>query len=634
MDAARVEEVVSDFVTIKKRGSNYLGLCPFHNEKTPSFNVSPSKGIYKCFGCGRAGNVVGFVMEHEHLTYREALLFLAKRYNIEVEETKRTEEDIEQDTVRESLFIINTHAQHYFHEFLLKEGEGTQVGWSYFKERGLLKEVIEKFKLGYCPSAGDTYTTEALAAGYKLELMQQLGLTNTYKSDFFRGRVIFPIHSISGKVLGFGGRTLSADKKVPKYVNSPESDIYNKSKVLYGMYQARQAVAKNDECFLVEGYMDVISLHQAGIEHVVASSGTSLTTDQVKLIKRYTNNLTILYDGDPAGIKAALRGLDISLEEGLNVKVMLLPAGQDPDTWVQEIGSAAFLEKVAAEKKDLIHLRTSLFLEEAQDDPVRLAGIIREMGQSISLIPDPITRSLYIRQAAVTMGIEEQILIQEVNKVIRKRNTDKLNKADRAAAETVVEAPVLLTQREQHVVFHLDELQEKDIVRLLLENSNFELEGDNAIKAVLDNLQDVEIDHPLYNRIIEEYKKYYAENEFLSQGHFINHPDDAIRQLCTNILTSPYELSDNWSKMHEVHIKDKSILIHKDIIKAISILKLKKVIKRKLELEQYGATLYREGDNDEEIKMVMEDIRKLQEFIGQLSLLTGVEVLPYHRARK
>ncbi|KRP04458.1 MAG: DNA primase, partial [Sphingobacteriales bacterium BACL12 MAG-120802-bin5] len=422
MDAARVEEVVSDFVTIKKRGSNYLGLCPFHNEKTPSFNVSPSKGIYKCFGCGRAGNVVGFVMEHEHLTYREALLFLAKRYNIEVEETKRTEEDIEQDTVRESLFIINTHAQHYFHEFLLKEGEGTQVGWSYFKERGLLKEVIEKFKLGYCPSAGDTYTTEALAAGYKLELMQQLGLTNTYKSDFFRGRVIFPIHSISGKVLGFGGRTLSADKKVPKYVNSPESDIYNKSKVLYGMYQARQAVAKNDECFLVEGYMDVISLHQAGIEHVVASSGTSLTTDQVKLIKRYTNNLTILYDGDPAGIKAALRGLDISLEEGLNVKVMLLPAGQDPDTWVQEIGSAAFLEKVAAEKKDLIHLRTSLFLEEAQDDPVRLAGIIREMGQSISLIPDPITRSLYIRQAAVTMGIEEQILIQEVNKVIRKRN--------------------------------------------------------------------------------------------------------------------------------------------------------------------------------------------------------------------
>ena len=356
MDAARIEEVVSDYVSMKKRGSNFLGLCPFHNEKTPSFNVSPAKGIYKCFGCGRAGNAVGFVMEHEHLTYREALKLLGKRYNIEVEETKRTDEEIVQDNHRESLYIVNTYAQNYFHDYLLNQPEGQNIGLSYFKERGLGAEVIDSFKLGFCPTAGNEFTTAAKDASYNESILKELGLTTERNNDFFRGRVLFTIHSISGKVLGFGGRTLSADKKVPKYLNSPESDIYNKSKVLYGMFQARQAISRIDECYLVEGYMDVISLHQAGIQHVVASSGTSLTHDQVRLIKRYTKNLTILFDGDSAGIKAALRGLDVSLEEGLNVKVMLLPKGQDPDTWVQEVGADSFIDQVNKEKKDLIHL--------------------------------------------------------------------------------------------------------------------------------------------------------------------------------------------------------------------------------------------------------------------------------------
>jgi DNA primase len=631
MDAARIEEVVGDYVTMKKRGSNFLGLCPFHNEKTPSFNVSPSKGIYKCFGCGKAGNVVGFVMEHEHLTYREAIKLLGKRYNIEVEEAPRSNEEIEQDNKRESLYIVNTYAQNYFHDFMLQEEEGKNIGLSYFRERGLGKEVTDTFKLGFCPSDGKTFTETAIRTGYNEQILKELGLTTEKGNDFFRGRVIFTIHSVSGKVLGFGARTLSADKKVPKYLNSPESEIYNKSKVLYGMFQARQDISKMDECYLVEGYMDVISLHQAGIRHVVASSGTSLTHDQVRLIKRYTNNLTILYDGDPAGIKAALRGLDVSLEEGLNVKVMLLPEGQDPDTWVQELGAEALMEQVAKEKKDLIHLRTSLFLEDAKNDPVNVAEIVKEIAFSISLIPEPITRSLYIKQASNSLGVEEVVLIQEANRLIRKRTLDTLNKQDRASAEAVAEAPVLISNQQRSVVFHLDEIQERDIVRLLLENSNYELQGENAIKTILENLQDIEIDHPVYKKVIDEYKNYYNEQEFLPQSHFINHNDPKISKLCTDLLQSPYEISENWSRMHEVFISDKSVLVKRDIGKAISILKLKKVVRMKNDLEKKIREMQGNENNEEELMENLRDAQQLDSFIRQLSEVTGTAILPYHR---
>jgi DNA primase len=631
-ETARVEEVVGDYVSLKKRGANYTGLCPFHNEKTPSFSVSPSKGIYKCFGCGKSGNAVGFIMEHEHFTYREALRHLAKRYNIEIEETQRSPEELVQDTTRESLYILNTYAQNYFTDYLFHSEEGRNIGLSYFRERGLTDETIQLFKLGFSPSAGSTFTDDALKKGYQFELMRQLGLTSEHRKDFFRGRVLFSIHSISGKVVGFGGRTLSADKKVPKYINSPENDIYNKSKVLYGMYQARQSVSAKDECFLVEGYMDVLSLFQAGIENVVASSGTSLTHDQVRLIKRYTKNLTILYDGDPAGIKAALRGLDISLEEGLNVKVMLLPTGEDPDTWVQKLGAEGFLQKINTEKKDLIHLRTALFLDEAKNDPVRIAEIIKEIAFSVSLIPEPITRSLYTKQAAMTMGIDEQIMIAEVNRLIRKRTLDRLGKEDKAAAESV---PVegLAQPKKASVTFHLDEPQEKDIVRLLLENSNYELDGENAVVTILRNLEDVEIDNQLYHTIIDEYRQFYAGNEFLPQSHFVNHPDDHIRQLCTDLLQSPYELSENWSKMHDVLIKDKSFLVHKDIVKAISILKLKKVLKMKAEIEQQVKQLQSDQSSEADLILAMQDVKQLQDIIRRLSEVTGTVVMPYLRGR-
>ncbi|MBC8173400.1 MAG: DNA primase [Chitinophagales bacterium] len=630
MDAARIEEVVGEFVQLKKRGVNYIGLCPFHNEKTPSFTVSHTKGIFKCFGCGKSGNSVGFVMEHEHFTYREALKFLATKYNIAIEEKERTNEEVAAENIKESLYIVNAYAQNYFSNYLLHSDEGKTIGLSYFKERGLTEATIEKFKLGFCPSAGDTFTRDALKAGYKGDILKQLGLTSQYNQDFFRGRVLFTIHSVSGKVTGFGGRTLQSDKKIPKYVNSPETEIYVKSKIVYGIYQARKPIAEKDECFLVEGYMDVISLSQAGIENVVASSGTSLTQDQVRLIKRYTKNLTIIYDGDTAGVKAALRGLEIALEEGLNVKVVLLPAEDDPDTLVRKLGMEGFLSYVKKEKKDLIHLKTNLFLEEAQNDPVKIAHIVKDIVQSISLVPDPITRSLYIKQTAAMLHVEEQILISEINKILRKKAIDKVGTRDKASAGEDLQLPVAPQQIRQSFKFYLDEEQEKDVIRLLLENSNYELDGEQAITRILRNLENVEIENQLYNKVIEEYKNYYEHNEFISQVHFLNHEDDAVKTLCLNILQSPYELSENWSKMHGVHITNKLFLAGKDIVKTISLLKLKKMIKMKMDVDEKIKELQEKGmaENMDEILMCQKEAIDIQGYIRQLSKDTGIVVMP------
>ncbi len=629
VDAARIDEVVGDFVHLKKRGVNLIGLCPFHNEKTPSFTVSIPKGIYKCFGCGKAGNAVSFVMEHEHFTYREALKYLATKYNIPVEEKERTEEEIQEETRKESLYIINSFAQNYFSEQLLHSEEGQNIGMSYFEERGLRRDTIENFKLGYCPSAGDAFTQEAIRSGYKIELLQQLGLTSQYDKDFFRGRVLFTIQSVSGKVLGFGGRTLSADKKIPKYINSPETEIYLKSKIVYGIYQARKAITQSDECYLVEGYMDVISLHQSGIENVVASSGTSLTQDQVRLIKRYTTNLTILYDGDAAGVKAALRGLEIALEEGMNVKVVLLPAEDDPDTYVQKLGADGFRKFIADNKKDLIHLKTDLYLEEAKNDPVKVAGIIKDIVQSIALIPDSITRSLYLKQTARTLHVEEQLLVSESNKLLRQKAVNKLNPYDKATVETQDFLPAAKTQ--PVFTFHLDEPQERDIVRLLLENSNFEIEGENAIARILRNLYDVEIENESYRKIVDEYRSYYQHNEFLPQAFFITHEDENVKKITLDLLQSPYELSENWLKMHDVPITDKQFLARKDIVKAISILKLKKIIKMKNDVEIRLKELQELSINDnyDEIMLCQKESIQLQSFIKKLAADTGTVVLPY-----
>ena len=412
--SANIVEVISDFVQLKKKGVNYQACCPFHNEKTPSFVVSPSKGLFKCFGCGKGGNAVTFVMEHENMTYPEALKYVAKKYGIEVAERELTPEEERRNDDRESMMVVSSYAAEYFAKTLHETPEGQNIGIAYFRERGFSDATILAFGLGYCPGGGDTFTRQALKEGYKEEFLAATGLTikredGTYY-DRFSTRVIFPIHGISGRVIAFGGRTMRTDKKVAKYLNSPESEIYHKSDVLYGLYQAKRAITQEDCCILVEGYTDVISMHQSGIENVVASSGTSLTEGQIRLISRFTKNVTVIYDGDSAGIKASLRGIDMILREGLNVRVVLLPDGDDPDSFARKHNATELRDFILGHEEDFISFKTRLLLDEAQGDPLKKAALISDIVQSISVIPDAITRSVYTRECAKQMEIDEQVL--------------------------------------------------------------------------------------------------------------------------------------------------------------------------------------------------------------------------------
>ena len=421
-ESAQITEVVQDFISLKRRGVNYLGLCPFHGEKTPSFTVSPVKGIYKCFGCGKGGNSVNFIMEHETLSYYEALKYLAKKYHIEVVEKQESPEEIAQKNERESLVVISEFAGKYFHDTLNNHSEGKAIGLSYFKERGIREDMIQRFQLGYSLEKRDAFTETAQKNGYKLEYLIKTGLTierETHPFDRFAGRVIFPIHSISGQVIGFGGRILKTDKNLAKYLNSPESEIYHKSRVLYGMFQAKKTIVQRDKCFLVEGYTDVISMHQAGIENVVASSGTSLTEDQIRLIKRFTNNLTILYDGDAAGIKAAIRGIDMVLEQGLNVKVLLLPDGEDPDSFSRNQSASEVMKFIEENEVDFVLFKTKLLMKEAKNDPIQRASLISDIVRSIAIIPDAITRSVYVKECGGLLLTEESVLFNEIIKIRR-----------------------------------------------------------------------------------------------------------------------------------------------------------------------------------------------------------------------
>ena len=421
LDSANIVEVVSDFVTLRKRGVNYIGLCPFHDEKTPSFSVSPSKNICKCFSCGKGGTAVHFIMEHEQMSYYEALKYLAKKYNIEIHEREQSEEEKQQQSQRESMLIVNAFAQEYFSNTLFNHAEGRSIGLSYFHERGFRDDIIKKFGLGYSLDQRDALYNEARAKGYKKDYLLSTGLclenSNGQISDRFRGRVIFPVYSLSGKVLAFGGRILKKDEKMAKYVNSPESDIYHKSHELYGIYQAKQAIVKQDNCFLVEGYTDVLSMHQSGIENVVASSGTSLTPGQIRLIHRFTNNVTVLYDGDAAGIKASLRGIDMLLKEGLHIKVVLLPDGDDPDSFAQKQSAAAFTQYIKEHEVDFIRFKTNLLLESAGQDPVKKAALITDIVQSIAVIPNQIERSAYTKECSQLMEIAEKTLLIGINKI-------------------------------------------------------------------------------------------------------------------------------------------------------------------------------------------------------------------------
>ena len=583
IESSRIEDVVGDFVSLKRRGTSMIGLCPFHNEKTPSFHVSVSKGIFKCFGCGKGGDSVRFIMDHEKASYPEALRYLAAKYSIEIAEVENTPEEQAINDRRESLYIVSGYASRFFQQQMFETEEGKSIGLSYFKERGFREDIIKKFELGYSPDVWDALTTAAVSEGYNIQFLEETGLTirkeNEKFYDRFRGRVMFPIHSFTGRVIGFGGRTLKTDKAVPKYVNSPESDIYHKSNVLYGLSFAKKAIRDLDNCYLVEGYADVLSVHQAGIENVVASSGTSLTVEQIRLIKRFTENITILYDGDEAGIKASLRGLDMILEEGLNVKVVLFPDGDDPDSYVQKFGSAAFKTHVEESKKDFILFKTSILLKDAGKDPIKRAGIIREVVESIAKIPDGIKASVFVRECSSLLQIEERVLISELNKIRAAKNKSSYQ-SERQPSPNIAPEPDFAEIPGSSS--DTDEAQEKEIVRLLLNYGHELVHWDGITDTyiapyVIGNLTDVTFEHPLCIRVIDEYKKQLEDGDLPSEQDFIKHSDHQIADLAITMVSSPYVLSENWYAKRKIYVKNESEDLRSTILGGIFHLKKRKV---------------------------------------------------------
>ena len=584
IETARIEEVVGTFVSLRKRGMNHVGLCPFHNEKTPSFTVSPSKGIYKCFGCGKAGNSVNFLMEHEHYTYPEALRYLADKYQIEIEEEQQTPEQVKALSEQESLFHVTSFAQKYFSNNLFNTEEGKAIGLSYFKEREFKEDTIKKFQLGYCIDKWEEFTQHALDNGYKLTYLDKTGLTivkEDKKYDRFRGRVVFPIHNLSGRVIGYGARILKSDSTRPKYVNSPESEIYNKSKVLYGIYFARNAIIKNDNCFLVEGYTDVISMHQAGIENVVASSGTSLTADQIRLIKRYTSNVTILFDGDPAGVKASFRGVDMILEQGMNVKIVLFPEGEDPDSYVRANRISEVEKFITKGANDFIIFKTNLLLKESANDPIKKASLIKEIVNSIALIPDGIFRSVYVRECSNVMEVPEQSLMNELNRILRRRYKTQ----HKIPPEEEIQPTEFRAEKQIQADYFDCEYQEKDIIRLILTYGDKAIppdgEGDLEITVAEFIVSDIENDelkfqNPYYQSIFDDYVSELEKNVVPTGRHFINHPDNKIAKLAIDLIATPYELSKHWEK-NMIPVATESNTLKKATISSILSFKAKKV---------------------------------------------------------
>jgi DNA primase len=636
-DRLDVLDVVGNFVQLKRRGANYLGNCPFHNEKTPSFTVSPAKGIYKCFGCGKAGNTITFVQEHEKLTYPEAIRWLAKRYNIELEETAVTPEIIEAQKIEESLRIINDYAQKYFTDNLLKTTEGQDIGWSYFKERGFRQETIDKFLLGYAFENRQSFVTKALNDGYKKELLQKCGLIaekddRTY--DTYGGRVIFPIQNISGKVIGFGARILKKNDKAPKYINTPENEIYNKSRTLYGLFQARTAIGKLDEVYLAEGYTDVISLHQAGVENVVASSGTSLTVEQLKLIKRYTKNLTIIYDGDAAGIKAALRGLDMAIEESLNVQLVLLPDGHDPDSYVQEAGASGFTDYVNANKKDIILFKLEISLKEADGDSVKKANLINEIADTISKINkvEEFTKQQdYINRCAQLLGIDESGLISLVNKKIREKivKNNQFAQQEEERAQQAAQPDDLdgVPINEAATLLLKDYTQEKGLIKLLVEYGDKPFdEKINVAKYILHKIGlEQNFEHNKWQRVYSVYFNYLQTTATPpSIEYFTLNEDDELRNAVIEATYNPYEVSENWKNTFQIEVPiadDVYLQTAKSCVTYFLIRKLKTIMDENME------QLKNKDITEEEASIYMQSQKQIKEI--EKELLKELKVVMY-----
>ena len=578
-EATDIAEVIGEFVQLKKRGANFVGLSPFTEEKTPSFTVSPVKGIFKDFSTGVGGSAVTFLMEHEKFTYPEALKWLAKKYNIEVEEDQQSPENIEEDNRRESLMLVSAYAARFFHESLLDSPEGKNIGLSYFKERGFREDVIKKFELGYSPDNWEAFSSAAIKQNYQPEFLLESGLSvkreNGTLYDRYRGRVMFPIHNFTGRVVGFGGRTLKNDKSVPKYVNSPESEIYHKSNLLYGLYFAKKAIRETDNCYLVEGYADVISVHQAGIENVVASSGTSLTVEQIRLIGRSTKNITILYDGDAAGIKAALRGLDLILEEGLNVKVVTFPDGHDPDSYVRKVGTAAFKTYIDQYQKDFILYKTSTLLKDAGNDPIKKASVIREIVESIAKIPDSIKASVFVKECSLLLQMDERSLLTELNKI----RQAKSKKTDHPAYQPVLETPVAENIPVKTV--SAEDTQEKEIVRLLITYGNKMIDWDGIANTyigpfMIAELSDVEFENPESKNIIQIYQQELENGRLPDEAFFVHHPKREVTDLAISMVSTPYTLN-KWYENLKITVKSEQDNMKATILGAIFHLKKRKV---------------------------------------------------------
>ena len=583
LDAAQIVEVVSDFVTLRKRGVNYVGLCPFHNEKTPSFSVSPSKGLCKCFSCGKGGNAVHFIMEHEQMSYPEALRYLAKKYNIEIKERELTNEEKEVQSNRESMFIVNNFARDYFQHILKNHVDGRSIGLAYFRQRGFRDDIIDKFQLGFSTEGRDALAQEALRKGFKQEFLVKTGLcyeTDDHKlRDRFWGRVMFPVHTLSGKVVAFGGRVLSTEnKKLAKYVNSPESEIYHKSNELYGIYFAKQAIVKQDRCFLVEGYTDVISMHQSGVENVVASSGTSLTPGQIRLIHRFTNNITVLYDGDMAGIKASIRGIDMLLEEGMNIKVCLLPDGDDPDSFARKHNATEFQNFIQEHETDFIRFKAQLLMEDAGKDPMKRAELINDIVRSIAVIPEAIVRDVYIKECGQLLRIEDKLLVSEVAKR-RELQAEKGNKpiaSNNAPTPQPGEMPPPFPPEEMEADTYQSFIPqegkegqefykyERLIIQMIVRYGEKVMcnltdeEGNEVpvtvVEYVINDLKEDELafHNPLHRRILSEASEHIHDQEFASERFFVAHPDPKISTIATELASDRYQLSKYHSKTQKL----------------------------------------------------------------------------------
>lgn len=646
LDATHIEEVISEFVSLHRRGANYMGCCPFHNEKTPSFSVSPSRGIFKCFGCGEAGNAVHFLMKHEHFSYPDALRFLANKYGIEIKEKELTDEERQAQTERDTLFHVSEFAQKHFADLLYNNEDGRNIGLAYFYERQLNDDIIKKFGLGYCLDEWEAFTKYALAQGYSEDALVKSGLSIKKEEnekrlyDRFRGRVMFPIFNASGRVLGFSGRVLSSEKTAAKYVNSPDSEIYNKSNTLYGIFQAKNAIARQDLCFLVEGNIDVISMHQSGLENTVASCGTSLTREQIRMIKRYTRNVTLMYDGDPPGIKAAIRAIDLLLGEGMKVRVVLFPDNDDPDSYAKKYGSEQIQSFVKENALDFVHFKTGILLKDAGKDPLKISQAASEMVNTIALVGDLMERTESVRECSSIMRIPEETMAQSVAKAIL-RNKQKAYEEEQKtsgtapqetsqppADETNTEPTTPLTTNSGNQFlqsFYPCEEQEKKIIEILLNHGNSTIkktakdENDNdifeeyyvAALVIGDILNDnIKFDNPLYQSIFDEYAAFLQQGSLPHDQHFVNHPKEEVRMLAATLLSHPYTLSESWLKKHNISTPSPSDpnVIASDVHDSILNLKMKKLEQKITEAKEQLKTT----TGDEDIIILLGQIKQYE----------------------